>query len=39
MTRAEALETTKIYSALGLATGLIDSGRFAPRITRSPAPR
>jgi len=38
MTRAEALETTKIYSALGLATGLIDSRPFrAPHHTISTA--
>jgi len=36
MTRAEALETTKIYSALGLAHGLIDTwcGRGASRTRR-----
>ena len=27
MTRDEALETTKVYSALGLARGLVDAGR------------
>ena len=38
MTRAEALETTKIYSALGLASGLIDTRPFrAPHHTISPA--
>ena len=38
MTRAEALETTKIYSALGLADGLIDTRPFrAPHHTISPA--
>jgi magnesium chelatase family protein len=38
MTRAEALETTKIYSALGLATGLIDIRPFrAPHHTISSA--
>jgi magnesium chelatase family protein len=38
MTRAEALETTKIYSALGLAQGLIDIRPFrAPHHTISPA--
>ncbi len=38
MTRAEALETTKIYSALGLANGLIDTRPFrAPHHTISPA--
>jgi predicted ATPase with chaperone activity len=41
MTRAEALETTKIYSAMGLAHGLIDTRPFrAPhRTARSPPPR
>jgi magnesium chelatase family protein len=28
LTRAEALETTKIYSAMGLAHGLIDTRPF-----------
>jgi len=28
MTRAEALETTKVYSAMGLAHGLIDTRPF-----------
>jgi magnesium chelatase family protein len=38
MTRAEALETTKIYSALGLAHGLIDTRPFrAPHHTISSA--
>jgi hypothetical protein len=38
MTRGEALETTKIYSALGLAHGLIDTRPFrAPHHTISPA--
>ena len=38
MTRAEALETTKIYSALGLANGLIDTRPFrAPHHTISSA--
>src|SRR6185369_440258 len=38
MTRAEAFETTKIYSALGLANGLIDARPFrAPHHTISPA--
>ena len=38
MTRAEALETTKIYSALGLARGLIDTRPFrAPHHTISTA--
>jgi magnesium chelatase family protein len=38
MTRAEALETTKIYSALGLARGLIDTRPFrAPHHTISSA--
>jgi magnesium chelatase family protein len=38
MTRSEALETTKIYSALGLASGLIDTRPFrAPHHTISPA--
>jgi magnesium chelatase family protein len=38
MTRAEALETTKIYSALGLANGLVDTRPFrAPHHTISPA--
>src|SRR5262249_28653526 len=38
MTRAEALETTKIYSAMGLAHGLIDTRPFrAPYHTISPA--
>ncbi|HEX2690980.1 MAG TPA: ATP-binding protein [Kofleriaceae bacterium] len=38
MTRDEALETTKIYSALGLANGLIDTRPFrAPHHTISPA--
>ena len=38
MTRGEALETTKIYSALGLAHGLIDTRPFrAPHHTISSA--
>ncbi len=38
MTRAEALETTKIYSAMGLAHGLIDTRPFrAPPHTISTA--
>lgn len=38
MTRDEALETTKIYSALGLASGLIDTRPFrAPHHTISTA--
>jgi magnesium chelatase family protein len=38
MTRGEALETTKIYSALGLSDGLIDARPFrAPHHTISPA--
>jgi magnesium chelatase family protein len=38
MTRGEALETTKIYSALGLASGLIDTRPFrAPHHTISSA--
>ena len=38
MTRAEALETTKIYSAMGLAHGLIDTRPFrAPHHTISTA--
>jgi magnesium chelatase family protein len=38
MTRAEALETTKIYSSLGLAHSLIDTRPFrAPHHTISPA--
>ena len=38
MTRGEALETTKIYSALGLAHGLIETRPFrAPHHTISPA--
>jgi magnesium chelatase family protein len=38
MTRAEALETTKIYSALGLADDLVDTRPFrAPPPTISPA--
>jgi magnesium chelatase family protein len=38
LTRAEALETTKIYSAMGLAHGLIDTRPFrAPHYTISPA--
>jgi magnesium chelatase family protein len=38
MTRAEALETTKIYSALGLAHGLVDTRPFrAPHHTISTA--
>jgi magnesium chelatase family protein len=38
MTRAEALETTKIYSSLGLAHSLIDARPFrAPHHTISPA--
>jgi magnesium chelatase family protein len=38
MTRSEALETTKIYSALGLAHGLIESRPFrAPHHTISAA--
>src|SRR5438477_575917 len=38
MTRGEALETTKIYSAVGLADGLIDARPFrAPHHTISPA--
>src|SRR5215475_11289211 len=38
MTRAEALETTKIYSALGLANGLFDTRPFrAPHHTISSA--
>jgi magnesium chelatase family protein len=38
MTRTEALETTKIYSALGLADGLVDTRPFrAPHPTISPA--
>jgi len=38
MTRAEALETTKIYSALGLAHGLVDARPFrAPHHTISSA--
>jgi magnesium chelatase family protein len=38
MTRGEALETTKIYSALGLADGLVDTRPFrAPHHTISPA--
>jgi len=38
MTRAEALETTKIYSAMGLAQGLVDTRPFrAPHHTISTA--
>ena len=38
MTRAESLETTKIYSALGLAQGLVETRPFrAPHHTISPA--
>jgi len=38
MTRAEALETTKIYSALGLAQGLVETRPFrAPHHTISSA--
>jgi len=38
MTRAESLETTKIYSALGLSDGLIEARPFrAPHHTISPA--
>src|SRR3954463_15311305 len=38
MTRAESLETTKIYSAMGLAHGLIDTRPFrAPHHTISTA--
>jgi magnesium chelatase family protein len=38
MTRDESLETTKIYSALGLANGLVDTRPFrAPHHTISPA--
>jgi magnesium chelatase family protein len=38
MTRAEALETTKVYSALGLADGLLDERPFrAPHHTISSA--
>jgi hypothetical protein len=38
LTRAEALETTKIYSAMGLAHGLIDTRPFrAPHHTISTA--
>jgi hypothetical protein len=38
MTRAEALETTKIYSALGLAEASSIPGRSAPRIPPSRRP-
>jgi magnesium chelatase family protein len=38
MTRDESLETTKVYSALGLANGLVDERPFrAPHHTISPA--
>lgn len=38
LSRAEALETTKIYSSIGLADGLIDDRPFrAPHHTISPA--
>lgn len=38
MTRDESLETTKVYSALGLASGLVDERPFrAPHHTISPA--
>jgi magnesium chelatase family protein len=38
MTRDESLETTKVYSALGLAKGLVDERPFrAPHHTISPA--